>query len=209
MDWKYKHFDQEAIFKAPPESVAEAARAVVTASPGKIEDTSDGFVAQGSGWWNTQTATFHIMPDPAGTKVAVELLVERASMRGYMLVDIGGYYNGQIDKWFTGISRRLEGNPDQILVSKTTSNNTVQRGCLFGCLVYLVVGACLGTLAIALDHALFPNISASIPGPLTVAASILGLIAGLLAYLYVARPDAATSRFLRERLQGIQNKEKK
>lgn len=47
MDWKYKHFNQEAIFIASVESVLQAARAVMAESLGGIEDTSDGFVARG------------------------------------------------------------------------------------------------------------------------------------------------------------------
>ena len=80
MDWKYKHFNHQAIFKAAPESVLEAARAVVTESLGGIGTTTDGFMAQGYGAWHPETATFRFSPVPEGTKVAVELLVERAAM---------------------------------------------------------------------------------------------------------------------------------
>lgn len=107
MDWKYKHFNQTKIFNAPRQTILEAAMAVVSESLGGIEETADGFVARGSSAWHAAIATFHIIPVQNGFQVAVELLVERAAMQGYMLFDIGGYYNGQINKWFSNISQRL------------------------------------------------------------------------------------------------------
>jgi len=200
MDWKYKHFNQEAIFKAPLESVLQAARTVIAESLEGIENTTDGFIARRYSAWHSAIATFRITPAAEGTKVAVELLVERAAMRGYMLVDIGSYYNGQIDKWFSGISQRLGEIPEQILVSRTTSNVRAQRGCLMGCLVYLLVGTCLAILAIPLDRALFRGASGATLGPFGVVASALGLLAGVAAFLYVTNPDAPASKFVRERL---------
>ncbi len=207
MDWKYKHFDHEAIYKASRESVLEAARTVVAESLGGIGDTTDGFVARGYGAWHPEVATFRITPTANGTRVAVELLVERAAMRGYMLFDVGGYYNGQIDKWFSHISQRLGGAQEQILVSKTTSNLKTQRGCLAGCLVYFIVGACLGLFALPLDHALFPRSSGPILGPISVVAIIIGFLAGVIAFIYVMYPDASSSRFIRGRLRSTENKE--
>ena len=200
MDWKYKHFNQEAIFKAPLESVLQAARTVIAESLEGIENTTDGFIARGYSAWHSAIATFRITPAAEGTKVAVELLVERAAMRGYMLVDIGSYYNGQIDKWFSGIAQRLGETPEQILVSKTTSNLRVQRGCLMGCLIYLLVGTCLTIVAIPLDRTFSGGSSGSSLGPFGVVASALGLLAGVVAFLYVMNPDASSSKFIRERL---------
>jgi len=113
MDWKYKHFNQEMIFKAAPERVLEAARAGVAGALGGIEETSDGFVGRGHAAFHAEIATFRITPAADGTKVAVELLVERAAMREYMLFDVGGYYNGQIYKWFSSISHNLAGTHEQ------------------------------------------------------------------------------------------------
>ena len=207
MDWKYKHFHQEAIFKALPASVLEAARASVAGSLGGIEDTADGFVGRGYAAWHPEIATFRITPVPDGTKVAVELLVERAAMRGYMLFDIGGYYNGQIDKWFSSITRRLAGSPEQVLVNKTTARSKVPKGLLAGCLVNIIVGACLVLLAIPLDRALFPQSSGASQGPFSIAASVIGLLAGVTAFLYVMYPDAPAAKWFRERLQKNRNKE--
>jgi hypothetical protein len=209
MDWKYKHFNQQAIFKASVQSVLDAARAVVAESLGGIEDTTDGFVARGHGAWHAAVATFRITPTPNGTQVAVGLLVERAAMRGYMLFDVGGYYNGQIDKWFSGIAQRLGGPQEQILVGKSTSNFKVRQGCLVGCLVYLIAGACLGILGTSLDRAVFPQTSGSIQGPFSIVASVIGLLAGLGAFLYVMYPDAPASKVIRERLQRTQHRERR
>ena len=104
MDWKYKHFNSERTFQAPRYEAFEAARSFMAESLGwQIEDTVDGFVAHGSSFSHAATAKFRIEPALGGTKVAVELLVERASALGFMLVDIGGYYYRQIQKWFEGI----------------------------------------------------------------------------------------------------------
>lgn len=208
MDWKFKHFNHEAIFKASHESVLETARVIVGESLGEIEDTTDGFKAQGYGAWHPEFVTFHVTPTQDGTKVSVELLVERAAMRGYMLVDVGGYYNGQIDKWFSSIVQRLGSNQEQILISKTTSNVRFQRGCLFGCLVYILVGACLAIFAIPLDRALLAQSSGPIQGPFSIVVSVVGLLAGVAAFLYVVYPDAPVSRSVRARLQRTRNKEK-
>ncbi len=164
MDWKYKHFDQEAIYKASSQDVLAAARLSVAGSLEAVADTADGFIARGYMAWHAAIATFRITSAAGETKLAVELLVERAAMRAYMLVDVGGYYNSQIDKWFSGIAQRLAGAQEQVLVRKTTSNYKVRQGLLTGCLVYLIVGACLGLFATALDHSLSPQSSGSIVG---------------------------------------------
>ena len=41
MDWKYEHFSHEAIYKAFPASVLEAARAVMSEAFGATEETRD------------------------------------------------------------------------------------------------------------------------------------------------------------------------
>lgn len=209
MDWKYKHFNHDATFNALPGPVLEAARAAVAESIGAIEDTADGFVARGHGAWHAEIATFRFTPAPEGTKVAVELLVERAAGRGFMLIDVGGYYNGQIDKWFSGTALRLGGPHEQMLVSKTTSNSKVWRGCLTGCLVYLVAATCLGIVAVLLDYAQFSQSSGLIPTPVIgIVASLIGFIGGVIAFLYVLNPDARTSKFIRKRLLRTRNKER-
>ncbi len=188
MDWTYKTFRHEAVFNAPRASVLAAARASVAEALGAPEDTPDGFVARGTLWHSAQ-ATFHVTPTPeaAATRVAVELKVARGGGRYYMLVDVGGYYEAQIDQWFSGIAQRLGGGPAPVLVSKTTGSVAVRRGCLAGCLVYLILGACLAGAAIPLDHALFPQLPGGGFGPLSGLASIAGLAAGVVVFLIVMR----------------------
>ncbi len=209
MDWKYKHFIQQAVFKSSPSSLLEAARAVAVKWAGAMEDTSDGFVARGSIALHNSIATFRITPVPEGTRLAVELLVERASTWGYALFDVGEYYNGQIDKWFLSISKQLGSVQEQILVSKTTSGLRVQRGCLIGCLVDLIVGTCLVLLAILLDHMLFPQSTGMYENLLSTIASFIGFLAGITAFLFVLNPDAPVWKFITERLQRTQNKKRK
>lgn len=105
MDWKNKRFDREAVFEAQRELVAEAARSFAAESLAgwQITDTADGFEARGYSASHAATAKFRIEPAPFGTKVAVTLLVERAAPLGFMLFDVGGYYDGQLRKWFEGI----------------------------------------------------------------------------------------------------------
>ncbi|HEX8990213.1 MAG TPA: hypothetical protein VF784_00915 [Anaerolineales bacterium] len=207
MDAKYKHFNQEATFKALPSTVLEAAREVAAQSFAAIEGTADGFVASGPSAWHAATATFRVTSAPEGARVAVELLVERAAMRGYMLIDVGGYYDGQIDKWFAGIAQRLGGDQGQVLVRKTTSGVRTRQGCMAGCLVWLIVGTCLGIASFPLDQSLFAKASGTVPGPFSLLASLLALLAGVVVFLYVTNPDAASSKFIRERLRGSRKKE--
>jgi hypothetical protein len=108
MDWKYKHFHQERVLAAPRDVVFEAARAFMDESLGwAITNTPDGFTAQGSSFSHQAIANLHIQTTGDATKVAVELLVERAGWRGFMLFDVGGYYNIQIRKWLDGIQWSL------------------------------------------------------------------------------------------------------
>jgi hypothetical protein len=207
MDWKYKHFYHEAIYKALPASVLEAARAVMTDALGTIEDTRDGFVARGYSAWHSAIATFQVASAVEGAKLTVELRVQRSTIRGYMLVDIGGYYSGQIDKWFLKIAEKLGGTQEQALVSKTSHGLTVQRGCLAGCLVYLILGTSLVILAIPIDRAIFPRLGSN-QGPFTYLASVVGLLIGITVFFYFAYPESSMSKFIRGRLQMSKDKDK-
>ena len=75
--------------------------------------------------------------------MAVELLVERAGWRGFMLFDVGGYYNIQIRKWLDGIQwslhQKLTGSHDESTNPLVVAQNK-PAACLFnGCLVFIVV----------------------------------------------------------------------
>ena len=144
MDWKYKHFHQERDFPAPREDVTEAARTFMAESLGwQITDTPDGFSAQGDSFFHRAIANLHIEPAAGGTKVVIELLVERAGWRGYMLFDVGGYYNIQVRKWLDGIQwslhQKLTGSHDESANPLVLAQNK-PAACIFnGCLVFIVV----------------------------------------------------------------------
>jgi hypothetical protein len=148
MDWKYKHFRQERTFPEQRPEVAEAARAFVTESLGwEITDAVDGFQARGYSFMHQATATFRIQSGAAGTRVAVELQVRRASSMGFMLFDVGGYYSYQINKWFEGIRWQLhqrlssasgpQPDPSQSSVPRPPEVSLASR--LFQKFIFLVV----------------------------------------------------------------------
>ncbi|MDQ6651906.1 MAG: hypothetical protein M3Y84_04090 [Acidobacteriota bacterium] len=144
MDWKYKHFHQERIFPASRDLVFEAARTFMADSLGwEIADTPDGFTAQGYSFTHRAIANLHIESAADGTKVAIELLVERAGWRGFMLVDVGGYYNIQIRKWLDGIQwslhQKLSGSHDESTNPLVLAANKPAAYIFNGCLVFIVV----------------------------------------------------------------------
>ena len=150
MDWKYKHFHQERVFPAPRDDVFEAARTFMAESLGwQITDTPDGFTAQGYSFSHRAIANLQIQSaaggasSESGTRVAVELLVERAGWRGFMLFDVGGYYNIQIRKWLDGIQwslhQKLTGSHDESTNPLVLAENKPAAYIFNGCLVFIVV----------------------------------------------------------------------
>jgi hypothetical protein len=150
MDWKYKHFHQERVFPASRADVFEAARTFMGDSLGwQVADTPDGFSAEGYSFRHRAIANLHIesaaggTSADSGTKVAVELLVERAGWRGFMLVDVGGYYNIQIRKWLDGVQwslhQRLTGNHDESSNPLVLAANKPSAYIFNGCLAFIVV----------------------------------------------------------------------
>ena len=150
MDWKYKHFQQERVFPAPRDDVFEAACAFMGESLGwQITNKADGFTAQGSSGAHRAIANLRIQSaeggasSESGTRVAVELLVERAGGRGFMLFDAGGYYGIQIRKWLDGIQwslqQKLTGTHDESANPLVLADNKA-TACIFnGCLVFIIV----------------------------------------------------------------------
>ncbi|HEY8204987.1 MAG TPA: hypothetical protein VIF81_09695 [Pyrinomonadaceae bacterium] len=75
--------------------------------------------------------------------MTLELLVERAGVSGFMLFDVGGYYNIQIRKWLDGIQWHIHqnftsGQPQSPTPPMPQSNKGA--ACLFnGCLGFIVV----------------------------------------------------------------------
>ncbi len=149
MDWKYKHFHQERVFPAPRDLVFEAARTFMAESLGwQVTNTPDGFTAQGYSFSHRAIANLQIQSaaggasSESGTRVAIELLVERAGWRGFMLFDVGGYYNIQIRKWLDGVQwslhQKLTGSHDEFTNPLVLADNKA-AACIFnGCLVFIV-----------------------------------------------------------------------
>ena len=150
MDWKYKHFHQERVFPAPRDLVTEAARTFMADSLGwQITNTTDGFTAEGYSFSHRASANLRIQTaagpasSESGTKVAIELLVERSGWRGFMLFDVGGYYNIQIRKWLDGIQwsihQKLTGTRDESTNPLVLAQNKAAAYSFNGCLVFIVV----------------------------------------------------------------------
>ncbi|MBV9926696.1 MAG: hypothetical protein JOZ96_16880 [Acidobacteria bacterium] len=156
MDWKNKQFEREAVFQAERELVSEAARSFAAESLAgwQITETPDGFEARGDSASHAATAKFRIEPAPFGTKVAVKLLVERAGPLGFMLFDVGGYYDGQLRKWLEGIQWHLhqrltstngqeaagQGEPT---IHKATGTKSLYVGCMIALFVLPFVIFCI------------------------------------------------------------------
>jgi hypothetical protein len=154
MDWKYKHFHQERVYPEARDVVFEAARSFMAESlgwqiantPGAI-NTSDGFTAQGYSFSHRAIANLHIHSAADGTRVALELLVERAGWRGFMLFDVGGYYSIQIRKWLDGIEwsihQKLSGSHDEATNPLVLAEKKPAAHIFNGCLGFIVVSFAL------------------------------------------------------------------
>jgi hypothetical protein len=142
MDWKYKHFHQETAVRAPRDVVFEAARKYLADTLGwKITETAEGLAGEGRSALHRAIVNFQFNPAGNDTKVILDLQVERAGVSGFMLWDVGGYYNIQIRKWFEGIQwlahQQLAGAETQIAPPVPTTNK--YGACAFnGCIVFIV-----------------------------------------------------------------------
>ena len=144
MDWKYKHFYQERVFPASRDVVTDAARTFMAESLGwKITDTPEGFTAEGYSFSHQAIAAVHFQTVADGTRLAIELRVERAGGSGYMLFDVGGYYNIQIRKWFDGIQwsihQELAGTRDESQNPLVLAENKPAAYIFNGCLIFIVL----------------------------------------------------------------------
>src|ERR1041385_445791 len=105
MDWKYKHFHQERTFEAPQDLVAEAARKYFVESLGwQITQAAEGFNAEGYGFSHKCIARLQFPSDANTTKDGIDLAVNRAGGRGFMLFDVGGYFGWQITQAAEGFN---------------------------------------------------------------------------------------------------------
>ena len=144
MDFKYKHFHQQRLYAAPREEVFDRARAVMAESVGWAiaGETLEGFTAAGSSFGHAGLANIKIRATGGGTLVAVELRIERAGFSGFMLFDVGGYYNIQIRKWLdaiqTSIHQQVTGQTQLVAAPLQPRNKTT--ACAFnGCLILIAI----------------------------------------------------------------------
>lgn len=144
MDWKYKHFHQLRVFSAPRDEVIEAARVFMGESLGwQVTNTPEGLTATGYSFTHHGIAHLQFHPEAGGTRVTIELLVERAGWRGFMLFDVGGYYQIQIRKWLDGIQwslrQKATGMHDESANPVVLAQNKPAAYVFNGCLVFIVV----------------------------------------------------------------------
>jgi hypothetical protein len=143
MDWKYKHFYQERVFAAPRDLVIEAARNLMTKTLGwQATETPEGFTATGYSFSHAAIGNIRIESNAAGTKLAIDLRVERAGSLGFMLFDVGGYYTIQIRKWLDGIQlaihQKLNGSGEQDPNPISVETNKNATRVFHGCLMFIV-----------------------------------------------------------------------
>lgn len=145
MDWKYKHFHQARLYPAGDHVVRDAARTFMRDSLGFqiVNETADGFRVEGYSFGHRAIAELRFPPAANGTSVNIELAVERAGVTGFMLFDVGGYYNIQIRHWLDGIQglihQNLTGSQDAAQVAAPPPRNKT-AACVFnGCLGFIVV----------------------------------------------------------------------
>jgi len=145
MDWKYKHFHQERTFAAPQEIVIGAARKYFVESLGwQITGDEEGFRAEGYSFSHKCLAKLRFPSDATATRVLIELAVNRAGGRGFMLFDVGGYYNIQIRHWLDGTQANLHAklSPQSVGASNPLPAASTNKGaaCVFnGCIGFIVV----------------------------------------------------------------------
>jgi hypothetical protein len=109
MDWKYRRFRREQTFPKSRETVLQAAReCVADGQAWSITDTSTGFEAKGYSGFHLAAAAFDFAQTGDGATMTVDLRVERASNFGFMLFEIGGYYDGLLARWIEGVRQRVD-----------------------------------------------------------------------------------------------------
>src|SRR5262249_6329672 len=142
MDWKYKHFHEERVFPAPRDSVLAAAHAFMSDTLGwQITDTPEGLTAQGDSFAHRAIAHLQVQTTGGGTKVAAELLVERAGATGFMLFDVGGDYSIRLRKWLDSIPwaihQKHTTSPEVSSNPLVTAQNKTTARLFHGCLVFI------------------------------------------------------------------------
>ena len=110
-----------------------------------VTETVYGLRAEGESLAHAATADFQIQVVGSDTRVDIALVVERAGTSGFMLFDVGGYYNIQIRNWLDGIQlaihQTLSGATEPGRIPAPNQTRTTARifnGCLL--LSFIILG---------------------------------------------------------------------
>ena len=156
MDFKYKHFHQQRLYPGTRQEVFDSARAVMSESVGWTiaDETLEGFTAQGTSFGHVGIANIQIRPTGGANLVDIELRVERAGFSGFMLFDVGGYYNIQIRKWLEAIQLSLHqqatGQSPPVAAPLQPQNKAAAR-VFHGCLLLIAIAFGLYLLATVIE----------------------------------------------------------
>jgi len=110
MSWNYMESHCEGLYQAPYRAVFDAAFWFMQSFGWQALANKEGFAARGRfgawAWFGNAIAYFRIQSEPEGTRVAVELLVER-DRGGSGAFDPFGYYDYLVFKWLQDIEELL------------------------------------------------------------------------------------------------------
>lgn len=145
MNWKYKYFSQNRFFPAHRDLVWQSAKSFFSETlRSKItKEASEGFIAEGYNFGHEAVADVRIQSAANGTTVDIQLAVKRAGNTGFMLFDVGGYYNIQLRHWLDGIQgllhQQLSGSPMAANISAPPPPNKAVACVFNGCLAFIAV----------------------------------------------------------------------
>lgn len=123
--------------------VAAARQYFVESLAWQITDNAEGFNAEGTSFSHKCIVRLRFPSDATATKMVVDLAVSRAGGHGFMLFDVGGYYNIQIRHWLDGTQSNLHSNVSPqstpISIPPPPSSGNEGAACVFnGCLGFIV-----------------------------------------------------------------------
>ena len=87
------------------------------------------------------------------------------------------------------------------------STTDTKRGCLFGCLAFIVATLICGIPAMTLDESLF-SANSSEPGPLFTIVSVTSFIVSIVTFIYFYNPDSLISKRTRNFFSSLLSKKK-
>ena len=107
-------FHGDRVVSAAPDAAREAVKAMAAEelSGFALRETPDGWTGSGILGLHQTDAALTIEPSGTGAKVTIELSVLRSSSTGgYMLYDLGSFYDRHIRKWLADVESRCAKPP--------------------------------------------------------------------------------------------------